>query len=92
MSGNAIVHAAPLTYAVRTLGCQMNAHDSERIAGLLEQAGYVPAEAPEPAAGLPDADVVVINTCAVRENAATRLYGNLGQLAQIKAGHPGRRR
>jgi tRNA-2-methylthio-N6-dimethylallyladenosine synthase len=78
------------TYVVRTLGCQMNVHDSERLSGLLEAAGYVPA----PAAGADDdlaggADVVVINTCAVRENAATRLYGNLGQLAQVKRERPG---
>ncbi len=70
------------TYVVRTLGCQMNAHDSEHMAGLLERAGYVPAAAADAAAW--EADVVVINTCAVRENAATRLYGNLGQLAGIK--------
>ncbi|MDR0432851.1 MAG: tRNA (N6-isopentenyl adenosine(37)-C2)-methylthiotransferase MiaB [Bifidobacteriaceae bacterium] len=82
------------TYAVRTLGCQMNAHDSERIAGLLEAAGYRPAP-PGPHTGpdgeatsLPQADVVVLNTCAVRENAATRLYGNLGQLAQAKQTNP----
>ncbi|MDR1426605.1 MAG: tRNA (N6-isopentenyl adenosine(37)-C2)-methylthiotransferase MiaB, partial [Bifidobacteriaceae bacterium] len=94
MSGNAIVQT-PRTYAVRTLGCQMNAHDSERIAGLLEEAGYVraPQDGNSMADGettsLPRADVVVINTCAVRENAATRLYGNLGQLARVKANHPG---
>jgi len=68
---------------VRTHGCQMNVHDSERIAGLLEQAGHVPA-----AAGATP-DVVVLNTCAVRENADNRLYGNLGQLRPVKAGHPG---
>lgn len=73
-----------LTYVVRTLGCQMNVHDSEHMAGLLEAAGYVAAPA---AAEI--ADVVVINTCAVRENAAGKLYGNLGQLASIKAEHPG---
>ncbi len=72
------------TYLVRTLGCQMNAHDSEHMAGLLEGAGY--AAAPT---GAEEADVVVINTCAVRENAATRLYGNLGQLASVKAQRPG---
>jgi tRNA-2-methylthio-N6-dimethylallyladenosine synthase len=77
------------TYVVRTLGCQMNVHDSERLAGLLEAAGYVPAPpagAGEDVAG--GADVIVINTCAVRENAATRLYGNLGQLAQVKKQRP----
>ncbi|MDR1187521.1 MAG: tRNA (N6-isopentenyl adenosine(37)-C2)-methylthiotransferase MiaB [Bifidobacteriaceae bacterium] len=80
----------PRTYAVRTLGCQMNVHDSEHIAGVLEAAGYVAADgAPIRAQGIPEADLVVINTCAVRENAATRLFGNLGQLRQIKANHPG---
>ncbi|MEU2199353.1 tRNA (N6-isopentenyl adenosine(37)-C2)-methylthiotransferase MiaB [Isoptericola sp. NPDC019482] len=75
------------TYLVRTLGCQMNVHDSEHMAGMLEQAGYSRAAAEDEAASR--ADVVVINTCAVRENAATRLYGNLGQLAGIKADRPG---
>ena len=73
---------APRTYEVRTFGCQMNVHDSERLSGSLEAAGYVPADGAE-------ADIVVINTCAVRENAATRLYGNLGQLASLKANRPG---
>ena len=68
----------PRSYTVRTLGCQMNVHDSERMSGSLEAAGYVAAENPD------DADVIVINTCAVRENAANRLYGNLGQLASVK--------
>ncbi|WP_062301349.1 tRNA (N6-isopentenyl adenosine(37)-C2)-methylthiotransferase MiaB [Demequina subtropica] len=72
------------TYLVRTLGCQMNVHDSEHMAGLLEGAGYTAAPA-----GADVADIVVINTCAVRENAATRLYGNLGQLAAVKAERPG---
>jgi tRNA-2-methylthio-N6-dimethylallyladenosine synthase len=73
----------PRSYRVRTFGCQMNVHDSERLAGLLEAAGYVPAGQ--------DAtpDVIVLNTCAVRENADNRLYGNLGQLRPIKQGHPG---
>lgn len=87
--------ALPRTYAVRTLGCQMNEHDSERMAGLLEQAGLVPVEkVPEAAARATDAgdmgaDVIVINTCSVRENAATRLFGNLGQLASVKRARPG---
>ncbi len=80
---------SPPTYVVRTLGCQMNVHDSERLAGLLENAGYVPAPPSAPGAELGEgADVVVINTCAVRENAATRLYGNLGQLARLKRERP----
>jgi tRNA-2-methylthio-N6-dimethylallyladenosine synthase len=66
------------SYLIRTYGCQMNEHDSERIAGLLEADGL------RPAAGLDDADLVVINTCAVRENADNRLYGNLGHLAEVK--------
>jgi tRNA-2-methylthio-N6-dimethylallyladenosine synthase len=62
------------TYEVRTFGCQMNVHDSERLSGSLESAGYVPAEAGA------EADIVVINTCAVRDNAAGKLYGTLGHL------------
>ncbi|MDQ6934967.1 MAG: tRNA (N6-isopentenyl adenosine(37)-C2)-methylthiotransferase MiaB [Actinomycetota bacterium] len=71
------------TYEVRTYGCQMNVHDSERLSGLLEDAGYVAAA---PGA---QADVVVFNTCAVRENADNKLYGNLGHLAPAKARNPG---
>ena len=71
------------TYEVRTYGCQMNVHDSERLTGLLEDAGYVAAAAGE------QADVVVFNTCAVRENADNKLYGNLGHLAPVKAKRPG---
>ncbi len=71
------------TYEVRTYGCQMNVHDSERLSGLLESAGYLRA------ARGSTADVVVFNTCAVRENADNRLYGNLGQLAPVKAAKPG---
>jgi tRNA-2-methylthio-N6-dimethylallyladenosine synthase len=74
------------TYQVRTYGCQMNVHDSERLSGLLESAGYVDI------AGVPDppetADVVVFNTCAVRENADNKLYGNLGQLRPAKLKNP----
>ncbi len=66
------------SYEVRTFGCQMNVHDSERLSGSLESAGYVKA-----AAGS-EADVVVINTCAVRDNAAGKLYGTLGHLASVK--------
>jgi len=71
------------TYEVRTHGCQMNVHDSERLAGLLEHAGYVAV----PHDG--QADVVVFNTCAVRENADNKLYGNLGRLAPVKQETPG---
>jgi len=73
---------APRTYEVRTYGCQMNVHDSERLSGSLEAAGYVKADGAQ-------ADVVVINTCAVRENADNKLYGNLGMLASVKKTHEG---
>ncbi len=69
-------------YLIRTFGCQMNEHDSERIAGLLDSEGYVPTEQ----AG--DAEVVVLNTCAVRENADNRLYGSLGHLKPLKSRNP----
>ena len=69
-------------YLLRTFGCQMNEHDSERIAGLLTADGYVPTgEAAE-------ANVIVFNTCAIRENADNRLYGNLGHLRPLKERNP----
>jgi tRNA-2-methylthio-N6-dimethylallyladenosine synthase len=71
------------SYEIRTYGCQMNVHDSERLAGVLEASGYVRAAPDEPA------DVVVFNTCAVRENADNRLYGNLGHLLPVKKAKPG---
>ncbi|MEP7179956.1 MAG: tRNA (N6-isopentenyl adenosine(37)-C2)-methylthiotransferase MiaB, partial [Pseudonocardiales bacterium] len=70
------------TYDIRTYGCQMNVHDSERLAGLLEESGYVRGSGN-------DVDLVVFNTCAVRENADNRLYGNLGQLVPAKQARPG---
>ncbi len=69
-------------YFVRTFGCQMNEHDSERIAGLLESDGMVPAESPE------GADLIVLNTCTIRENADTKLYGYLGSLKRAKEANP----
>src|SRR5699024_3648193 len=74
---------APRSYEVKTYGCQMNVHDSERLSGLLDDAGYVQANTHV------QADVVVFKTCAVRENADNRLYSNLGQLAKVKENHPG---
>jgi tRNA-2-methylthio-N6-dimethylallyladenosine synthase len=68
-------------YVIETFGCQMNVHDSERMAGLLEQAGY---EATDEAS---DADVVVINTCSVRERAEEKLYTRLGELRVLAAEH-----
>ncbi len=66
-------------YVVRTFGCQMNEHDSERIAGLLDADGMSATES------LDDADVVVLNTCCIRENADNKLYGMLGHLKATKA-------
>ena len=70
------------TYFVRTYGCQMNEHDSERIAGLLELNGYVRASDAE------SADLVLFNTCAIRENADNRLYGTLGHMKALKDERP----
>ena len=73
-----LARAHPRTYTVRTFGCQMNEHDSERAAGILEAVGYRRASDPL------EADLVLLNTCAVRENADERLYGTLGHLKAIK--------
>ena len=70
------------TYWIRTFGCQMNEHDSERLAGLLEVQGYRKVETPDLA------DVAVFNTCAIRENADNRLYGNLGHIKAVKDVNP----
>jgi len=72
----------PRTYFIRTFGCQMNEHDSERIAGLLTADGM------EAAIDAQSADVVVLNTCCIRENADNRLYGTLGHLKSLKAERP----
>jgi tRNA-2-methylthio-N6-dimethylallyladenosine synthase len=69
-------------YLIRTFGCQMNEHDSERIAGMLRADGMTPATDPS------EARVVVLNTCAIRENADNKLYGNLGHLKPVKDRHP----
>ena len=71
------------SYFVRTYGCQMNEHDSERISGLLESDGMVPAD------DLEQADVVILNTCTIRENADNKLYGFLGSLKRVKDTRPG---
>ncbi len=71
-------------YLIETFGCQMNFHDSERMAGLLEQAGYEPTEESQ------EADLVVINTCSVRERAEDKLYSRLGEL-RVEAAGQGRR-
>jgi tRNA-2-methylthio-N6-dimethylallyladenosine synthase len=70
------------TYLIRTFGCQMNEHDSERIAGVLMADGMTPTDDPG------DARVIVLNTCAIRENADNKLYGNLGHLKPLKERNP----
>jgi tRNA-2-methylthio-N6-dimethylallyladenosine synthase len=77
------VTAEPRTYVVRTYGCQMNEHDSERISGLLEADGLVET------GDVATADVVVLNTCCIRENADNKLYSALGNLKALKAERPG---
>jgi len=72
----------PRSYAIRTYGCQMNEHDSERIAGLLEADGLVLADSDE------NADVVVFNTCCIRENADNKFYGHLGWFKTLKESRP----
>jgi tRNA-2-methylthio-N6-dimethylallyladenosine synthase len=74
--------AEPRRYFIRTFGCQMNEHDSERLAGVLERDGLVPAD------GIDSADVIVFNTCCIRENADNKLYGHLGQLKAVKERRP----
>ena len=74
---------APKRYLIRTFGCQMNEHDSERIAGLMEADGMTAAT------DVDDADVVVLNTCCIRENADNKLYGTLGHLKSVKDARPG---
>src|SRR5205807_7665065 len=69
-------------YLIRTFGCQMNEHDSERIGGLLESDGYTHVEDPS------EAEIVVLNTCAIRENADNKLYGSLGHLKPLKERNP----
>lgn len=82
------VDEQPRSYQIRTFGCQMNVHDSERLAGVLDEAGYVPfdGDADEASGHIPD--LIVFNTCAVRENADNRLYGTLGHLRPWKDLNP----
>lgn len=86
VSSHGVTRGARGTYMVHTLGCQMNVHDSERIAGILEDHGYSAASAAQQESK--DVDVIVLNTCAVRENAAERMYGTLGLWAQYKRRNP----
>ncbi len=66
-------------YHIVTYGCQMNVHDSEKIAGMLTELGYSPCDSME------EADIVVFNTCCIRENAENHAYGNIGMLKKLKA-------
>jgi tRNA-2-methylthio-N6-dimethylallyladenosine synthase len=70
-------------FLIRTFGCQMNEHDSERIAAVLAADGMTRTE------DLEEADVVVLNTCCIRQNADDKLYGNLGQLKSVQQRRPG---
>ncbi len=75
--------ADPGRYRIVTWGCQMNVHDSEKLAGALEREGY------RPAAALEDADVILLNTCSIREKAAEKLFSELGRLKPLKRERPG---
>ncbi|NEG54449.1 tRNA (N6-isopentenyl adenosine(37)-C2)-methylthiotransferase MiaB [Bifidobacterium platyrrhinorum] len=79
-------HRGKGVFHIDTLGCQMNVHDSERIAGVLEADGYVPATEEQVAAR--DLDLIVLNTCAVRENATEKMYGTVGRYNRVKLHRP----
>ena len=72
----------PATYAIQTYGCQMNEHDSEQLSGLLEAMGLTPA------AAFQEADVMLFNTCCVREHAEVKVFGNVGALRRVKEARP----
>ena len=74
-----IPQAQPRRYWIRTYGCQMNVHDSEIYSGQLRKLGYVPADSPD------DADVILVNTCSVREKAEEKLFSELGRLRRLKS-------
>ncbi|TCS83033.1 tRNA (N6-isopentenyl adenosine(37)-C2)-methylthiotransferase MiaB [Tepidibacillus fermentans] len=69
-------------YLIRTYGCQMNSHDSETMAGILEQMGYQPTDEED------EADIILFNTCAIRENAEDKVFGELGRLKHLKLEKP----
>ena len=69
-------------YIINTYGCQMNEHDSEKLAGMLTNMNYIPTDNRE------EADLIIFNTCCVRENAELKVYGNLGHLKSFKKNHP----
>ncbi len=69
-------------FFIETWGCQMNEEDSEKLSGMLKREGYIRTEERE------EADVIIFNTCCVRENAELKVYGNLGILKGLKAKNP----
>ena len=69
-------------YHIITYGCQMNVHESEKIAGILRRLGYVEAQTQE------EADIIVFNTCCIRENAENHAFGNIGALKKMKKSNP----
>lgn len=74
----------PAKFYIHTWGCQMNDHDSEKMSGLLIDSGFSPAKSAE------DADLVLLNTCSIREKAADKVFSELGRLREVKAGRPNR--
>ena len=82
MLGNVVSRATPGRYYIETWGCQMNVHDSEKIAGTLDRQGYLPAETVE------KADIVLLNTCSIREKAEEKMFSELGRLRAIKEANP----
>ena len=72
--------SAEKSYHIITFGCQMNEHDSERMAGILERQGYVPASASE------DADLIILNTCSIRDKAEQKFYSELGRMVRLRNG------
>ena len=72
----------PKKYLILTYGCQMNVHESEKLAGILEDNGY------KMCTDATQADIVVFNTCAIRENAEQKIFGNIGELKNIKIAKP----
>ena len=71
-----------MRYQIVTYGCQMNVHESEKLAEILVKEGYLPAESQE------EADLIVFNTCCIRENAEKRVFGNVGALKNLKRRRP----
>ena len=70
------------SYFVKTYGCQMNVHDSENIRAMLEEMGY------KEASNMEDADLILLNTCAIRENAHNKVFGMLGRIKHLKSERP----